>query len=183
MRRARIRRRRGRLLGLDLIGKAIGRPVYDLLGGEVRDCVPFSAYLFYKRESAGGELGFAIDPKATGWDAARQAAALTPDGIVARAQAMCREFGFKSLKFKRDVRAADRSGHDLCVARGVRPGTPLRLDPNAVWSVETAIWYGRQMEGVLEYLEDPTRGQAAMAQVAQAVNIPAGDEHVHYVVR
>lgn len=63
------------------------------------------------------------------------------------------------------------------------PGTPLRLDPNAVWSVETAIWYGRQMEGVLEYLEDPTRGQAAMAQVAQAVNIPAGDEHVHYVVR
>ena len=37
---------------LDLIGKATGRPVCDLLGGRVRDEVHFSAYLFYKR--AGG---------------------------------------------------------------------------------------------------------------------------------
>jgi len=33
---------------LDLIGKATGRPVYDLLGGAARRRVPFSAYLFYK---------------------------------------------------------------------------------------------------------------------------------------
>jgi L-alanine-DL-glutamate epimerase-like enolase superfamily enzyme len=33
---------------LDVQGKLLGRPVSDLLGGAVRDSVPFSAYLFYK---------------------------------------------------------------------------------------------------------------------------------------
>jgi len=33
---------------LDIQGRAAGRPVADLLGGAVRDEVPFSAYLFYK---------------------------------------------------------------------------------------------------------------------------------------
>src|SRR6185295_10376741 len=33
---------------LDLIGKAVGRPVCDVIGGRVRDRVSFSAYLFYK---------------------------------------------------------------------------------------------------------------------------------------
>jgi glucarate dehydratase len=41
----------------DLMGKATGRPVCDLLGGRVRDRVDFSAYLFYKYEGAGGPLG------------------------------------------------------------------------------------------------------------------------------
>ena len=46
----------------DLMGKATGRPVVDLLGGRARDRVPFSAYLFYKYEGAGGSLGFGTDP-------------------------------------------------------------------------------------------------------------------------
>ena len=33
---------------LDAQGKLLGRPVSDLLGGAVRDSVPFAAYLFYK---------------------------------------------------------------------------------------------------------------------------------------
>lgn len=40
---------------LDGIGKAIGRPVCDLLGGRVRNKVPFSAYLFYKHAGRGGD--------------------------------------------------------------------------------------------------------------------------------
>ena len=48
---------------LDIMGKATGRPVCDLLGGRVRDRVDFSAYLFYKYEGAGGELGFDTDPR------------------------------------------------------------------------------------------------------------------------
>jgi len=158
---------------LDLIGKATGRPVCDLLGGKVRDRVPFSAYLFYKYEGAGGELGFGADPGATGWAAARQAAALTPEGIVAQAQAMCRAFGFKSLKLKGGVFDPQMEVDTIFALReAFGPQTPLRLDPNAVWSVETAIAYGKKLEGVLEYLEDPTRGQEGMAAVAQAVDIP-----------
>src|SRR5580704_8302224 len=33
---------------LDLIGKAVGKPACDVIGGRVRDEVSFSAYLFYK---------------------------------------------------------------------------------------------------------------------------------------
>ena len=40
---------------LDLIGRSVGVPVCDLLGGRVRDAVPFSAYAFYKHGGGGGE--------------------------------------------------------------------------------------------------------------------------------
>lgn len=52
------------------------------------------------------------------------------------------------------------------------PDTPLRIDPNGVWSVSTAIAWGQRLKGVLEYYEDPVRGQEQMAAVAQAVDIP-----------
>ncbi|MBZ0300173.1 MAG: glucarate dehydratase [Anaerolineae bacterium] len=157
----------------DLMGKATGRPVVDLLGGRARDRVPFSAYLFYKYEGAGGPLGMGIDPHATGWAAARQKAALDPAGIVAEAQAMCAEYGFQSIKLKGgafEPRVEVESMQALQEAFG--PDVPLRLDPNAIWKVETAIEWGKKLEGVLEYYEDPVRGQENMARVAQAVNLP-----------
>ncbi len=158
---------------LDLVGKALGRPVSDLLGGRVRDRVPFSAYLFYKYGGAGGDLGFKTDPGATGWAAARQAEALTPEGVVAQARAMRAEFGFQSLKLKGGVFAPDEEVQAILALReAFGPGVPLRLDPNALWTVETSIRHGKRMEGVLEYYEDPTRGQANMAEVARAVDIP-----------
>ncbi|MCA9894566.1 MAG: glucarate dehydratase, partial [Anaerolineae bacterium] len=80
----------------DLMGKAIGRPVVDLLGGKARDKVPFAAYLFYKYEGAGGDFGMELDDTATGWFAARQQAALDPTGVVAQAKAMVEHYGFKS---------------------------------------------------------------------------------------
>jgi glucarate dehydratase len=48
----------------------------------------------------------------------------------------------------------------------------LRIDPNALWTVETAIQYGKEMEPYLEYLEDPVRGQANMAKVRQVLKTP-----------
>lgn len=157
----------------DIMGKATGRPVCDLLGGRARDRVDFSAYLFYKYEGAGGELGFGVDPTATGWPAARQRAALDPAGIVAQAQAMCRAFGFKSIKLKGGVFPPDQEvAAILALREAFGPAIPLRLDPNAVWTVETATAAGRKMEGVLEYYEDPVRGQEAMAAVRKAVALP-----------
>lgn len=158
---------------LDLTGKALNRPVVDLLGGKARERVPFSAYLFYKHEGAGGALGFGTDPQAQGWAAARQAAALDPAGVVAQAQAMCRAFGFESIKLKGGAfPPAEEVAAIKALAEAFGPGTPLRLDPNAIWSVDTAIRWGKELEGVLEYFEDPTRGQANMAQVRQALAIP-----------
>jgi glucarate dehydratase len=158
---------------LDIIGKATGRPVCDLLGGRVREQVEFSAYLFFKETGAGGTLGFGLDPAAQGWDAARQAAALDPAGIVAQAEAMVRAFGFGSIKLKAGILAPDvEVASILALREAFGPNVPLRIDPNAVWSVETAIRLGQQMEGVLEYYEDPTRGQEGMAQVAKALHTP-----------
>jgi glucarate dehydratase len=158
---------------LDLIGKATNRPVVDLLGGKARHRVPFSAYLFFKHEGAGGELGFGTDAQASGWAQARQAAALDPAGIVAQAQAMCQAFGFESIKLKGGTLPPQTEVDSIkALADAFGPDTPLRLDPNAVWSVETSIRWGKEMEGILEYYEDPARGQENMAQVAQALSIP-----------
>ncbi len=158
---------------LDVAGKAFGVPVATLLGGVVRERVPYSAYLFYKYEGAGGELAFGTDPAATGWAAARQKAALDPEGIVAQAQAMVREFGFESIKLKG---GCFEPAQEVAAMKALRaafgPEVPLRLDPNALWTVETSIRCGRELEGVLEYLEDPCRGQEAMAQVRLAVKLP-----------
>lgn len=158
---------------MDIIGKITGLSVVDLLGGKMRERVPFSAYLFYKYEGAGGPLEFNCDPAATGWAAARQAKALGPEGIVEQALAMCREFGFRSIKLKAGVFEPRVEVDSILALRSAfGPGVPLRIDPNAVWTVETAIQYGREMEGVIEYLEDPARGQENMAKVRKALNIP-----------
>lgn len=157
----------------DLMGKSVGRPVVDLLGGAVRERVPFAAYLFYKYEGAGGELGFGMDAAATGWSAARQQAALDPAGIVAQAQAMVDHYGFQSIKLKGGAfEPAVEVDSILALREAFGPDMPLRLDPNAIWRVDTAIAAGRQLEGVLEYYEDPVRGQADMATVARALDIP-----------
>ncbi len=156
----------------DLMGKATERPVVDLLGGRCRDRVPFAAYLFYKREGAGGALEFGTDAKATGWAAARQRAALDPAGIVAQAQAMVAAFGFQSVKLKGGVFEPAREADAIFALRDAfGADMPLRFDPNAIWSVETAVEYGHRFEGVLEYYEDPVRGQADMARVRQSVRL------------
>ena len=157
----------------DIMGKAIGRPVVDLLGGAVRDRVPFAAYLFYKEEGAGGTFGLDIDPAAEGWAAARQRRAHTPDEIVEQARAMCLEFGFKSIKLKGGAFPPDQEANAiLALRKAFGPDVPLRLDPNAIWELDTAVRIGLRLQGVLEYFEDPVRGQEAMAALRRKIDIP-----------
>jgi glucarate dehydratase len=158
---------------LDIQGKICNRPVVDLLGGRCRDQVAFAAYLFYKLKGAGGALGYEVDPNATGWDATRQASAESAKEIAAQAKSMCHEFGFRSIKLKGGVFAPEFEVDTMRKLRAAfGPQVPLRFDPNGVWTVETSIKYGKQMEDILEYLEDPTRGQAGMAAVRKALKIP-----------
>jgi glucarate dehydratase len=158
---------------MDIMGKVLGRPIVDLLGGKMRESVPFSAYLFYKYEGAGGEFGFNLNPNAQGWEAAKQKAALNPEETVQQAKAMCKEFGFKSIKLKGGV-FEPRVEVDTILAlhKEFGPSVPLRFDPNAIWALDTAIQYGKELEGVLEYLEDPVRGQENMAAVKKVLTTP-----------
>lgn len=81
---------------LDIQGKAVGRPVSDLLGGAVRSAVPFSAYLFYKWAAHPGQ-----EPDSWG-------EALDPDAIVAQARRMVDDYGFTAIKLKGGVRPPRR---------------------------------------------------------------------------
>ncbi|NUR29762.1 MAG: glucarate dehydratase [Catenulispora sp.] len=149
---------------LDAQGKALGRPVADLLGGAVRDRVDFSAYLFYKwAEHPDGTAPF--EPDAWG-------AALDPDGIVAQAHTMVERHGFGSLKLKGGVFAPQEEVAAVKALRRAFPGKPIRLDPNANWSVEVSRHVAAELEGELEYLEDPTPGISGMAQVAARTSLP-----------
>lgn len=141
---------------LDIQGKATGRPVCDLLGGRLRDSVPFCAYLFYRyREGeAGGES--------------------TPEELAEWARRLAAEHGFRSAKLKCGPLPPE---HDLAVARALRetlgPRFGLRLDPNGCWSRGTAIRTAQALEECgLEYLEDPTWGLEGMARVKERTRIP-----------
>jgi glucarate dehydratase len=145
---------------LDIQGKAAGLPVADLLGGAVRDAVPFSAYLFYK---------WAGHPGADGDDWGE---ALDPDGIVAQAKRLVDGYGFTALKLKGGVFPPAEEIKAIRALRDAFPDHPLRLDPNAAWTPETSIGVARELAGVLEYLEDPTSGIEGMAQVAREAAMP-----------
>jgi glucarate dehydratase len=145
---------------LDIRGHATGRPVSDLLGGAVREEVPFSAYLFYKWAGHPGQ-----EPDDWG-------AALDPEGIVAQARRMVTEYGFTAIKLKGGVFPPDQEVAAVLALREAFPGLPLRLDPNAAWTVETSLKVARDLDGVLEYLEDPTPGQEGMARVAREASMP-----------
>jgi glucarate dehydratase len=86
---------------------------------------------------------------------------------------MYKEFGFQSIKLKGGV-FEPRQEVDAVIALRKAFGEkyPLRIDPNALWTVETSIKYGKEMEPYLEYLEDPVRGQENMALVRKALKTP-----------
>src|SRR5690606_26030064 len=103
----------------------------------------------------------------------RQEEATTPEGIVAQADAMVKAFGFKSIKLKGGAfHPSVETAAILALHEHFGPDVPLRCDPNACWSMETALTYGRQMAKALQYYEDPVRGQEAMGQLARELDIP-----------
>jgi glucarate dehydratase len=145
---------------LDIQGKLLGRPVSDLLGGAVRQAIPFSGYLFYKWAGHPGQ------------DEDSWGAALDPEGLVKQASRMVRDYGFSALKLKGGVFHPEQEIAAIQALREEFPGMPLRLDPNAAWSVSTSIDVGKALDGVLEYLEDPTPGIDGMAEVRRNVPMP-----------
>ncbi|MEV0196610.1 glucarate dehydratase family protein [Nonomuraea sp. NPDC050691] len=145
---------------LDIQGKAAGVPVVDLLGGRVRDAVPYSAYLFYK---------WAAHP---GADPDRFGEALDPAGLVAQASLLIKEYGFSSIKLKGGVMPPEEEIEAIRTLHAAFPGLPLRLDPNAAWTVETSVRVGQALDGMLQYLEDPTPDIPGMAAVAREVPMP-----------
>ena len=146
---------------LDLIGKSIGKPVCDLIGGRIRDKVPFSAYPFYKHAGGGGEGEDVREDK--------YGEALSPEGIVAQVQQMRKQYAFNSIKFKGGVLDPAVEIETIKQLRAVLgKSVPLRIDPNCAWSVDTSVMVGSRLAEELSeggYLEDPCVGLDGMSQV------------------
>ncbi|WP_027945899.1 glucarate dehydratase family protein [Amycolatopsis taiwanensis] len=145
---------------LDAQGHALGLPVADLLGGKARDEVEFSAYLFYKYAAH-------LDGSEDSWGEI-----VTPEQLVGSARRMIDEYGFRSIKLKGGVFEPRREVEGIHALAEAFPGHPLRIDPNAAWTPDTGIAVAKELDGVLEYLEDPTPGIEGMAKVAGHANMP-----------
>ncbi|MET8554316.1 enolase C-terminal domain-like protein [Streptomyces sp. NPDC004959] len=137
----------------DAMGKATGQSVTDLLGGPVRTEVPLTALI--TRADAPGVTGADL-----------------PGALAEHTAKVVAEGGFRAVKLKGTTDVAG----DVAILRALRaelPGTDLRVDPNAAWSVPDSIRAGIALEELdLEYLEDPCVGIEGMSQVRAKVRIP-----------
>ncbi|MGW0191978.1 enolase C-terminal domain-like protein [Nonomuraea sp. NPDC003201] len=140
---------------IDLIGQHLGVPAYDLLGGRIRDAVPFASYLFFRYAAKGyGEIR-------------------TPDQLVEHTKQLKADHGFTVHKLKGGVFPPD---HELECYRALAEAFPddrLRYDPNAVLSVAEGLRFGRAIEGLNnDYLEDPVWGLEGLRAIREQVRVP-----------
>ncbi|MCP5146222.1 MAG: glucarate dehydratase [Gammaproteobacteria bacterium] len=147
---------------LDAQARLAGLPLHALLGGAVRYEVPFSAYLFFKYARH-------IEPEQTpdAWGEA-----LTPAQIVDQARRMIELHGFGSIKLKAGTLAPDIEVAAIEALANAFPGVPLRIDPNAAWSMDTALRCADRLGPLIEYYEDPVDGLPAMAELHRRSGLP-----------
>jgi len=148
---------------LDIMGKKLGVSVSQLLGGKVRDNVPFASYLFYR-----------LPNEQTGEGEVR-----TIDQLVAHCQNLKRKHGFTVHKLKGGVFHPDYELECYQALAAAFPEDRLRYDPNAALSVEDSIRFGQAIEGLNnDYFEDPTWGLNGMRRVRSMVRIPTATNTV-----
>jgi glucarate dehydratase len=141
---------------LDLLGQAWGVPVCDILGGAVRDRVTFASYVFFRYAAAHGA-----------------GTVRTIDQVVAHATELKSRHGFTTHKMKGGVFPPDYELECYRALAAAFPHDRVRFDPNAVWSAEQAVRFGRAIEPLNnDYLEDPVFGLAGMRRVREKLSIP-----------
>jgi len=142
---------------LDILGQKWGVPVSEILGGRLRDRVPFASYLFFRYPN----------PK----DGAGEVR--TAEQLVAHARELRRRFGFTTHKLKGGVFPPEYELRCYQELASALKGDRFRFDPNGVWSAETSIWFGRHIEDIRnDYLEDPVFGMHGMRRVREKLHIP-----------
>jgi glucarate dehydratase len=124
--------------------------------------VPFSAYLFFKF-SSDVDPSYRSDPWGEVLDA---------EQLVRQARTMIERYGFGSIKLKAGALDPDHEVECLKALKRAFPHHPLRIDPNANWSLDTAIRMAQRLQGDLEYYEDPTPGLEGMAELHKVTGLP-----------
>jgi glucarate dehydratase len=149
----------------DLLGKLTGQPVHALLGGKVRDRIEYSGYLFYKYADSDPESAAIVPQEVT-----------SPEEMVDAAREFVDEHGFEVLKLKGGVLNPDREVETVrLLAEEFGRDTPIRIDPNGAWSVETAVRVARELRETparVQFLEDPVPSMHAHARLKRNVDYP-----------
>jgi glucarate dehydratase len=142
---------------LDILGQKWGVPVCDILGGRLRDHVPFASYLFFRYPTGDDHAG----------------EIRTSAQLVAQAKALKAQYGFTSHKLKGGVFSPEYELECYRALADALPGDSFRFDPNGVWSTEQAIWFGQRIEDLKnDYLEDPVFGLHGMRRTREKVRMP-----------
>jgi glucarate dehydratase len=142
---------------LDILGQAWGVPVSDILGGRLRDRVPFASYCFFR-----------YPHPSTGAGEVR-----TIEQLIENTCELKRRFGFSTHKLKGGVFHPDYELEAYRALAVAFPNDSLRFDPNGVWSTEQAIRFGHAIENLRnDYLEDPVFGMNGMRRTREKVRVP-----------
>src|SRR5713101_6576579 len=142
---------------LDILGQKWGVPVSEILGGRLRDRVPFASYIFFRY----------ANPKD------KTAEVRTVEQLVAHARQLKARYGFTSHKLKGGVFPPEYELECYRALAAELEGDRFRFDPNGVWSTERAIWFGQQIEDIRnDYLEDPVFGMNGMRSMREKVRMP-----------
>lgn len=148
---------------LDIIGKKLGVPVCDLLGGKIRDEVEFASYLFfrYPNEKDGkGEVK-------------------NPGQLVAHAKELKKEFGFTTHKLKGGVFHPEYELECFLALGEAFPQDRFRYDPNATLSVTQGLEFARAIKHMkIDYLEDFTWGIDGMKKIRDLTEMQTGTNTV-----
>jgi glucarate dehydratase len=153
---------------MDLQARTLGIPLVELLGGAVREKVPYSAYLFYKWD-ASVDPEYAPDPYGE---------AVNAKQIVQQARQMINQYGFESIKLKAGVFDPMEEADAILALKAAFPDRPLRIDPNSNWSMATSLKVADKLRGSLEYYEDPTPTLEGMAELHKATGMPLASNMV-----
>lgn len=165
---------------LDLLGQHLGVPVAALLGeGQQRSAVEMLGYLFYVGDRTKTELAYNSEPEAANnWFRVRHEVALTPETIVAQAEAAQERYGFNDFKLKGGVLRGDAEIEAVTALHERFPSARVTLDPNGGWLLKDAIRLMRDMRSVVAYAEDPCgaeegfSGREVMAEFRRATGLP-----------
>ena len=152
----------------DAAGQLLGKRVGDLWGGIERERIEFAAYAFYRYAEQRPGSESTIEP------------------VVEHATELIETHGFRDVKVKNGVLDPEQELADIRRLRSELGSRMrhLRIDPNQVWSVGTAVRFlTRAAELDIEFCEDPVFGIEGMSRVNELVSGAARDEHVLRLVR
>jgi glucarate dehydratase len=164
---------------LDLMGQHLRVPVAELLGdGQQRDTVPMLGYLFYIGDPGLTDLPYVTDDAAQDrWSQLRRKEALTPEAVVALAEAAQERYGFADFKLKGGVLTGEEEVEAVTALARRFPDARITLDPNGGWLLDDAVRLCRGLGDVLAYAEDPCgtegrfSGRETMAEFKRATGL------------